>query len=98
MVDLAPFLKEIEQREIRQVGNLFFKGVNPAEEKECAEAWNKWRMFFELFLMIVDRKYGNLIHLPFAGSPSIQPYKSYKVIELIQLLYFEKLKREYENI
>ncbi len=98
MDELAPFLTEIEQKEIRQIGNLFFKGVNPAEEKECIDAWNKWHFFFDIFLMIVDRKYGNLLHLPFAGTPSIQPYKSYQVIELIQTLYFEKLKREYENI
>ena len=97
MARLAPFLQAVEEKEIRSVGHLFFKGVNPYEEKELKKIWAKWSIFFELFLMIADRENGNFLHLPFNTSAFLQPYKTYKVLQYIQSLYFQKLKEEYEN-
>lgn len=97
MVGLSPFLGEAEEREIKTIGRLFFKGVNPAEESELKPIWEKWYFFFELFLMIADRQNGNLINLPFDCSAFFQPYKTYKIIQCIQCLYFEKIKEDYEN-
>lgn len=46
--------------------------------------------------MICDRQNGNLLHLPFAGGAFFQPYKTYKVLQSIQTIYFEKIKEDYE--
>ncbi|WP_252507937.1 hypothetical protein [Treponema denticola] len=48
-------------------------------------------------MMIADRQNGNLINLPFDCSAFFQPYKTYKIIQCIQCLYFEKIKEDYEN-
>ena len=98
MGKLRPFFSEAEQKEIRRVGRLFFAGVDPYEEKELIPVWQKWQFFFELFLMVCDRRNGNLLHLPFGGNPLSQPYKGYKVIQYIQSLYFEHIKEEYEKL
>lgn len=98
MAGFSPFIGKAEEKEIRTVGRLFFQGVNPADEEELRPVWEKWFFFFELFLMIADRQNGNLINLPFACSAFHQPYKTYKAIQCIQSLYFEKIKEDYENI
>ena len=46
--------------------------------------------------MICDRQNGNLLHLPFEGGAFFQPYKTYKVLQCIQTIYFEKIKEDYE--
>lgn len=46
--------------------------------------------------MICDRQNGNLLHLPFTGGAFFQPYKTYKVLQSIQTIYFEKIKEDYE--
>ncbi|WP_449190048.1 hypothetical protein [Treponema lecithinolyticum] len=74
-----------------------FAGINPTEEKELKPLWEKWGFFFDVFLMICDRQNGNLLHLPFAGGAFVQPYKTYKVIQCIQSVYFEKITEDYEK-
>ena len=96
MAFLAPFLTAAEERELRSVGRLFFAGANPADERELKTIWGNWSIFFDLFLMICDRQNGNLLHLPFAGGAFFQPYKTYKVLQCIQTVYFEKIKEDYE--
>jgi len=60
--------------------------------------WHKWEVFFSVFLLIVDRRNGNFLHLPFNLPPFFQPFKSMQVFELIQSIYFEKIKEDYEKV
>ena len=62
--------------------------------EETAEYWNKWKKFFEVFIICRDARYGNLLHLPFEGGVYEQPCKTMDVMEQIQSCFIEKLNDE----
>jgi hypothetical protein len=83
-----------ERQEIRNCAKIFFYGGNPSSLEETKDAWSKWQVFFNVFLMIRDARYGNLIHLPFNVSAFDQPHRTMKVIQQIQSLYQEKIEED----
>jgi hypothetical protein len=98
MVQVNPFSVAPEEAgEIRQCARLLFKGANPAHQNETREAYQKWKYFFDVFVMSRDARYGNLLHLPFEGGVFEQPSKTMDAIMLIQSVYIEHLKEEQEK-
>lgn len=88
---------EREQQEIRDCGQIFFDGGNPAADSEIAEYWEKWKTFFDVFMLIRDARYGNLLMLPFDVSAFEQPVKTTRVIQIIQAMYIDKIVKEQEK-
>ena len=93
MDDLSPFqVKSIEEREIRQVGKLLFYNADPTSQPETESLYYKWKSFFSMFLVSVDRRTGSMLHLPFEGGLFEQPAKTLSVLTAIQSVFFEKLE------
>lgn len=90
-----PFsLSNQEVQEIRDCGQIYFSGGNPAADKELKQIWTKWREFFFSCFNCLDARYGNFLALPFSGGAMEQPMKTMQVYSLIRDLYREKIKRD----
>lgn len=93
MDDFCPFqVSSIEEREIKQVGKLLFWNADPTSQPETEGLYYKWKWFFTLFLVSVDRRTGSMLHLPFEGGLFEQPSKTLSVLTAIQSVFFEKLE------
>lgn len=84
-----------EEQELRNCSQIFFYGGNPYNDPEIKEVWqNKWELFFEVFLLCIDARYGNFLRMPFEVSVFEQPRKTIQVFFLLQNLYREKLDKD----
>lgn len=85
-------IQKKSRREVRDVAKVLLWGGNIENEEEIYKLYIKWKIFFDIFLTIVDRKNGNWQHLPFNVSAFYQPYKTLQVLEYIRSIYFERLE------
>ena len=92
------FLTEEERRELREVARLFFIGGHPESDPEIKHFWFKWRVYFEVFSICVDSRYGNILHLPYSGGVMEQPHRELQILQYLQSLYREYLNEETKKI
>lgn len=88
------FLSKREERELKDCAQIFFKGGNPAQDSELKEVWNKWWVVFSHFMLCIDARYGNFLHLPFSGGVMEQPMKTTACFQILQNEFRKKLDSE----
>lgn len=86
-----------DERELRDICQIYFYGGNPECDSEIRTAWIKWRTIINAFLSCVDARYGNFIFLPFEGGIFEQPVKTMSVFELLRGLYREKIDKDLKS-
>lgn len=86
-----------EEREIRQVCKLLFSGSDPLSMPETRELYWKYKTIIDMFLISVDRRTGNIIHLPFNTDLYNQPAKTMSFFRLLQDLFIETIKESIKN-
>jgi hypothetical protein len=92
---IRPFqVTPCQASEIRQVAKLLLWGDDPTSQPETEGLYYKWKWFFDVFLVSVDRRTGSLLHLPFSGGLFEQPSKTMSVLTTIQSVFFEKLQED----
>lgn len=93
MAEFNPF-RQSDFQEIRQIALILFDGGNPEIDDEINNYYKKWKWWFELFYLIIDRENGNFIKLPFETDAVNQPHKTIQIIKYIQSLWIDKLVEE----
>lgn len=92
-ISKTPFtISNIETREIRQVAKMLFSGSDPLSQPETRTLFWKYKTILEMFLICIDKRTGNLIHLPFDTDLYYQPAKTMSFFRLLQNIYCENLK------
>jgi hypothetical protein len=56
--------------------------------------YRKWELWFDLFDVMIDVRYGNFLHLPFSGGVAEQPVKTMAILSYIQSLFRKKIADE----
>lgn len=80
-----------EYKEIKQPFKLLLDGIDPSQQEETAEAFYKYANLFDLFFLMVDRRTGSFLNLPFSGGVLNQPSKTMKFLIYLQSLFLSKL-------
>lgn len=66
-------------------------GGSVAGEPLLSAAFADYAEYVDLFFSIIDRRYGNWMHLPFAGGYLQQPYRTMGILNIMRGIYLEKL-------
>lgn len=88
------YLTESDKRELRDISQVFFEGGHPDRDPEIKTIWSKWKIYFESFMLIIDARYGNLLHLPYSGGILEQPYREAYIYLELQGNFREHLQKE----
>lgn len=85
------------EREIRDIAQLLFAGIDPLSEEETAPLYDKWAVFFNVFMECINPKYGHFENFPFSGGAFNQPSMTMKALLIIQSCYISQLKKDYNK-
>lgn len=95
MVSKRPFFcAPAEKTEIRNLFKVISAGGNPFEHPELQNVYPRYKTVFDIFDVCIDVRYGNFIHLPFAGAVMDQPSKTMDCLKLAQHLYRQKIAED----
>lgn len=90
---ITPF-SEQERREIRELSRVIFYGGNPDNDASLSPLSKKWKWCFKIFLVCIDRRYGNYVQLPESGGVLEQPQKMMAVFSVMRDVYTDKLRED----
>lgn len=87
----TPFSKKAAS-EIRTLAAVIFDGGDVSNDEELKEMWGRWKWWFDLFFLCIDRENGNYLHFPNGVIPVYQGYKTMQILTYIQSLYIKKIQ------
>jgi len=86
--------KKKDEQELRDVCKVVFYGGSCAGDPELEPLFAKWHYFIELFLLCKNCENGDYNFTPTSNSPHEQPYKTMRVLSIIQNLWIEKIEHD----
>jgi len=86
----TPFSKKAAS-EIRTLAAVIFDGGDVSNDEELKEMWGRWKWWFDLFFMCIDREHASFLHFPNGCTITEQGYKTMQILTYIQNLYIKKI-------